>query len=312
MHRSRTLVAGAVIAVATTAGAPAARAHPVGAPSGPGTPPPAPPAAIRFADVRLTSGVRLRYAEQGDPSGEAVILLHGYTDSWFSFSRLLPHIPARYHVFALDQRGHGSSDRPVAGYHMRDLAGDVIAFMDAKGIARATIVGHSMGSFVAQQVVVAAPGRVARLVLLSSATSPRALLGMDELEQAVDTLADPISERFAREFQESTVHQPLPDEFMDAAVAESLRLPADVWRRSLAGLLATGLASGIGDARIPTLLVWGERDAMCTRAEQDALLALIPGAVLKVHAETGHAVHWERPAEVARELVEFLATPSSR
>ncbi len=77
----------------------------------------------RFADVTLATGVRLRYAEQGDRGGPAVILLHGYSDSWFSWSRVMPLIPARYHVIAPDQRGHGDSDKPEGGYAMRDMAG---------------------------------------------------------------------------------------------------------------------------------------------------------------------------------------------
>jgi len=61
--------------------------------------------ALKFADVKLKTGVRLRYAEQGNPNGEPIILLHGYTDSWFSYSQILPLLDAKYHVFALDQRG---------------------------------------------------------------------------------------------------------------------------------------------------------------------------------------------------------------
>jgi pimeloyl-ACP methyl ester carboxylesterase len=102
----------------------------------------------RFADVRLSTGVRLRYLEQGDPAGRPVILLHGLTDSWFSFSRVLPGISKAHRVYALDLRGHGDSDRPAAGYAPREMAADVIAFMDALGLRRATLVGHSMGSFV--------------------------------------------------------------------------------------------------------------------------------------------------------------------
>src|SRR5262245_29905615 len=65
------------------------------------------PAPVRFADVQLATGVRLHYAEQGDPQGHPIILLHGYTDSWFSYSRVLPLLPTRYRAYALDQRGHG-------------------------------------------------------------------------------------------------------------------------------------------------------------------------------------------------------------
>lgn len=90
---------------------------------------------LTFASARLRTGVRLQYAEQGDRAGDAVILLHGYSDSWFSFSRILPLLPDSYHVFALDQRGHGDSERPDGGYAIHGLATDVLAFMDEIGRA---------------------------------------------------------------------------------------------------------------------------------------------------------------------------------
>jgi non-heme chloroperoxidase len=261
---------------------------------------------LRFGEVRLPTGVRLHYAEQGDAAGQVVILLHGYSDSWFSFSRILPLLPAGYRVYALDQRGHGDSEQPAGGYAPRDLAADVVAFMEAKGIERATVVGHSMGSLVAQQVALAAPQRVQRLVLLGTMTTVRNMPGIGELALAIDSLSDPVPEAFAREFQASTVHQPVPPEFMDRMVAGSLRLPARAWRALMAGMLATDAPVALGAHRIPTLILWGDRDAYCTRAEQDALVRMLGTATLKVYTETGHTPHWERPHDVARDLVAFL------
>src|SRR3712207_2117749 len=80
-------------------------------------------AGVRFGDVRLRTGPRLHYAEYGDPGGEALVLLHGYSDSWYSYSRLLPLLaPERYRAYALDQRGHGDSERPPTGYTPDDFA----------------------------------------------------------------------------------------------------------------------------------------------------------------------------------------------
>ena len=262
---------------------------------------------LKFADVHLPTGVRLHYAEQGDPTAHPLILLHGYSDSWFSYSGVLSGLARNYHVYALDQRGHGDSDRPATGYAMADLAADVVAFMDVKGIERATIVGHSMGSFVAQQVVAAAPERVARLVLVASTTTPRNVVGLSDLARAVDSLVDPVPPEFAREFQVSTIYRPVSDEFLDQAVAVSLRMPARVWREIMAGMLATDPVASLGRSGIPTLILWGDRDSGFPRSEQEALLAAIPGAELKVYPETGHALHWERPAEFVRDLDAFLA-----
>ncbi|MGH7717370.1 MAG: alpha/beta fold hydrolase, partial [Gemmatimonadaceae bacterium] len=174
------------------------------------------------------------------------------------------------------------------------------------------VVGHSMGSFVAQQVALAAPARVAGLVLVGSATSVRGFEGMLDLQRTVDSLGDPVPREFVREFQYSTVHQPLPAAFMDRAIAESLKLPARVWRGVAAGMLVTDEPMGLADKGIPTLILWGDRDTIFPRSEQDALCELIPGATLKVYPETGHALHWERPAEFVRDLEEFVAAKAAR
>jgi pimeloyl-ACP methyl ester carboxylesterase len=107
------------------------------------------------------------------------------------------------------------------------------------------------------------------------------------------------------------VHQPVPEEFMIGVVAESRKVPARVWRAALAGLLETERFTGLGSGRIPALLIWGDRDGLFSRFEQQALVAALPIAGLKVYRETGHAPHWERPKEVVSDLERFLrAAPS--
>jgi non-heme chloroperoxidase len=258
------------------------------------------------ADVTLPTGVRLHFVEQGDPDGIPVILLHGYSDTWYSFSRVLPLLSPRLHVHALDQRGHGDSDKPATGYSMRELAADVLAFMDARDLPKATIVGHSMGSFVAQQVALAAPSRAEALVLIGAAADVNAFNGMDEFEAAVMALVDPVPIEFTREFQESTIHAPVPPEFMDRVSEDSRRLPAVAWRELMRGMRGIGRAAGLGQSRMPALIAWGDRDALVPREAVESLVALLPGATLSVYEETGHATHWERPERFAREMGVFL------
>jgi pimeloyl-ACP methyl ester carboxylesterase len=262
-------------------------------------------ASLRFSEAHLSTGVRLRYAEQGNPAYPPLILLHGYTDSWFSFSRVLPSLAARYHVYAPSQRGHGDSERPAAGYAMTDFAADVVAFMDAMGLPNATVVGHSMGSIVAKHVALVAPQRVARLVLIGAATTwdtPE----IREFLEVVNSLEDPVPAAFAQEFQASTIYAPLPAEFMNRVVAESHKLPAHVWRAALAGCLGADYSAKLGQIRMPVLLCWGEQDAYTPRAEQDALVAGLGDATLKVYVDTGHSPHWERPEQFVRDLDEFM------
>ena len=87
---------------------------------------------------------------------------------------VLSLLPATVHAMAMDQRGHGDADKPAVGYSLEDFAMDVVAFMDAVGISSAVLLGSSSGGYIAQQVAVTSPDRVAGLVLVGS---PRSLPG---------------------------------------------------------------------------------------------------------------------------------------
>lgn len=260
---------------------------------------------LTLADVQLATGIRMHYAEQGPPADHPLVLLHGLSDSWFSYSRVLPALASSYHVFALDQRGHGDSDRPASGYAMTDLAADVIAFMDAMGLPRATVIGHSMGSIVAIETALAAPERLAALVLIGANTSWDAP-ELVAFQQVVDSLEDPIAAEFVRKFQASTAFEPLPEAFMERVVAESLKLPARAWRGALAGCVAADYAGHLSAIRTRTLVIGGEEDAYCPQDNQRELAARLPNAELKLYPQLGHCPHWERPEAFVRDVEDFL------
>jgi non-heme chloroperoxidase len=265
------------------------------------------PNGVEFATTRLATDVTLHYAEQGDPTGEAIVFLHGYSDSWFSFSRVLPLLSPEYHAFALTQRGHGDSDKPECCYTVNDFAADVEAFMDAVGIEKATLVGASTGVLFAQRVALSYPRRISRLVL-SGAQTPanEVILG---LRDEVQALEDPVLSEFVREFQESTIHHPVPQEFLETAISESLKLPARVWRDYMEGAVLSidqDYVLPLREIDVPTLILWGEQDALFPREDQRRLATAIPDATLTVYPDTGHAVHWERPEQVVRDLETFM------
>jgi non-heme chloroperoxidase len=257
--------------------------------------------------VKLSTGVRLQYVEQGNPAGTPVVLLHGITDSLHSFDLVLPHLPTSWHVFTLSQRGHGASSRPADGYAPRDFAADVAAFLDAHKIQRAVIVGHSMGSLVAQRFALDFPTRTQALVLAGTCASLRGHQGVQEFWDAtIAKLRDPIDPQMVRGFQESTLHQPIPPAFLDLAVKESLKVPARVWRAAFAGLLQTDHRPELERIKTPTLIVWGEKETYFLRSDQEALLAAIKGARLVAWPDAGHALHWEHPERFAQVLTNFI------
>ena len=254
--------------------------------------------------VQLATGPRVNCVRSGDPSREPVILIHGWPDAWFSYSRVMPLLPDALHAVAFDQRGFGDSDRPQSGYSIPEMAADVIALLDALALDRVTLVGHSFGSFVARQAAIAHPERVKTLVLIGTGFAASNEVTRD-LQKSLRDLPDPIPVEFSREFAQSTVYTPVPSEFLERMVADSLKLPPRLWRRTLDRLVEYDDTSQLGQIQAPTLLLWGDRDGLFSRTEQDRFIGAMPSARLKVYPETGHCPNWERPELVARDIAQF-------
>ncbi len=256
--------------------------------------------------VEIRNGLTLEYLEHGGPSGLKVVFLHGVTDSWRSFEAVLTHLPAFLHAFVPSQRGHGDSGRPEAGYRCVDFSADLHAFMDALEIPSALVVGHSMGSYVAQQFAIDHPERTLGLVLIGAFPTLRGNPGVRALwDSAISRLADPVDSGFVLEFQKSTLAQPVPPSFLDTVVGESLKVPARVWRATFADFLEADFSTELERIKAPTLIIWGDQDAVVPRSEQHLLNDFIQGSRLIVYPGAGHGVHWEDPARVASDLSAF-------
>jgi pimeloyl-ACP methyl ester carboxylesterase len=249
------------------------------------------------------TAIHLPFLAQGDPADPPVVLLHGLSDSWRSFEPVLPYL-AGVRAIAVTQRGHGDAPKPPDGYGVEELADDVIGVLDDASVERAVVVGHSMGSIVAQRVAIEHPGRVAGIVL-AGAKPTYDVPELQELFTLMRAFEDPVDQGFIREFQESTVARPVPASRIDVAVAESRKLPARVWRALADGAQRADDSDRLAEIACPALLVWGDHDTFVTREDQDALLAAIPGARLSVHEGGGHAMHWEDPAGFAHDVLAF-------
>jgi non-heme chloroperoxidase len=151
------------------------------------------------------------------------------------------------------------------------------------------------------------PHRVSRLVLMGSPTTLLNNEAVMEAGEQMRALEDPISPQFIRAFHMSTIHHPVPEEFLSTALSETLKVPARVWRGYMEGVVLTvDDTARLGEIDAPTLILWGERDAILGREEQEWRSGAIPDARLKVYPDTGHAVAFERPEWVVRDLEEFI------
>jgi pimeloyl-ACP methyl ester carboxylesterase len=259
-----------------------------------------------FRKIDLDTGLTLHFAEQGDPRGKAVLFLHGFPDSWNSFRPVLDLLNLKYHAFAPDLRGFGESDKPSDGYTRRDFAADILALLDALGIEKASVVGHSMGSFIAQSFAIRYPERTDKLVLIGSAASTVDNATIREILPVIEGLSDPIDRGFLVEFQTGTFYGALPAGFLETVISESLKAPSFVWKEAIKTLSEEDHRAELGKIASPTFIAWGDRDGIFPREEQYLLRDAIPRSVLKIYENAGHSLNWDHAEEFAKDAEKFL------
>lgn len=262
---------------------------------------------LRANGLLKVRNIAMDCATQGAAEGLPLVLLHGYSDSWRSYLPLMDALPERFRIVAMSMRGHGDSTKPSDGYDTATLAEDVVAALDALGIARAVVVGHSMGSLVAQRIAIEHPERVSRLVLIGAFATIKGNAAVEAFwRDEVSGLGDSIDPAFVSAFQQSSVAVPMPDPFFENVVAESLKVPARVWRRMLRALLDEDRSYRLRDVAVPSLIIWGEQDAFTSRSEQHLLLNQIPDAHLAIYPGVGHAPHWEDTRRASADIAAFI------
>lgn len=261
--------------------------------------------------VRLANGIRLSYVELGDAEGSPLLLLHGWTDSSRSWSILAPQL-LRHRLLIPDQRGHGGSDAPVCCYSISVFADDARLFLDALGVGRASLVGHSLGSFAAQRLAADHPQRVDRLVLIASTALAPVRRG-DWLWTNVSALRFPLNSNseFMRAWTAVSSPTPVDSAFVAHAVHETAAVPPHVWGGVLREITDLPVGRFAAQIKAPTLILGGGRDELFGPTHQRALLDKIPHALFRLFPALGHNLIWERPDEVGPPLARFLSRQAS-
>ena len=257
-------------------------------------------------EVRIASGTRLAYVELGDPKGEPLLLLHGYTDTSRSWSVLAPHLRG-YRLLIPDQRGHGASDAPECCYAPSQFAFDAKLFLDALGVGRAAIAGHSMGSMVAMAMAAEYPERVSSIILIGSTALSPVQPGAWLYDQ-VAALQFPLDRRsaFMREWHPSNQPTSVDLEFAEAVMDDILAIRPHVWRAVMRELAHVPAGRHAADIEARVLILSGGKDPLFPPEHHASLLKAFPTAEAQVFADLGHSPNWERPAAVAAAIDAFL------
>lgn len=257
--------------------------------------------------VELPNRMGLSYAQQGAVDGLPVLLLHGLGDSWRSYEPVLTHLPESVPAIALTQRGHGDSSHPPEGYRLGDYVDDLVAFLDALDLDAVILAGHSSHGVVSERFAIDHPDRILGLVLIGTPLSLRDNeTARDLFDSTISKLTDPLDPKFVRDLARSTLAQPVPRAFLEIIRQETMKVPARVFKEFFTDLLQHDVSKELNKVDLPALLVWGDRDTILTRHDQETLAAALSNSRLVVYPGAGHSPHWEEPKRFASDLVAFV------
>lgn len=261
----------------------------------------------------LVSGVRWRSREV-EGSGTPVVFVHGHLASSATWEDVLRPAAAGHPAIAVDLPGSGGSDRPWPhDYSVGGEARGLVEFLGVRGIARAVLVGNSLGGAAVMAIAAERPERVAALVLVAPATPhapiawPFRVLRARPLGEIALALANrPLAAYGLRHFLYGD-----PSRVTEHVVDDAWRpLAVPGTRRAALRAIRTDPAAFVGiedRIRTPTLIVWGSRDRVLPPAEAERLRARIPGSRVVVLPGAGHLPQREQPEALARAVAEFVA-----
>jgi pimeloyl-ACP methyl ester carboxylesterase len=275
--------------------------------------------AYRVSFPRLRSGLKVRVLERGDPESPPVVLVHGWGCSVYVFRRNMPALAdAGFRVIAVDLKGHGLSDKPTASdeYTIDSLVEHVRDILDALGLERPALAGHSLGGSLIYHFASRYPGRARCLGLLS----PVGLNGVPLMRLyrgLTPKLLTPILRQIKprvivklalrrvygrrAHFTERDVEEFVaPSQFPEYALAMRELLHNYDWTAAKNRRLVT--------VDLPAVGVWGALDHMMPDDGMGIYVPLLPQIVLRVIPGAGHIIAEETPEEVNAALLALLRT----
>ncbi|HEY0365397.1 MAG TPA: alpha/beta hydrolase [Pyrinomonadaceae bacterium] len=254
----------------------------------------------------LVFGQKINYIEAG--SGPTVILLHGLGGSSQVWQFNIGPLAEKYHVVVPDQIGFGKSDKPLVNYRIRTYVDFLDQFCKQLKIERATLVGNSMGGWIAAMFTASFPDRVDKLVLVDAAgyappkdLDTRVFFGLNPTtREGMKVLA-------AKVFYNKAF---LTDAAIDQAIAARLAAGDGYTINSITESIIRGedfLDDIVKTIKRPTLIVWGRQDGLVSLADGERFNKDIAGSKLVVVDQCGHVPNVEKAGEFNAALLKFLS-----
>ena len=245
----------------------------------------------------------MKLAWERHGAGPPLLLIQGLGYARWGWEPVVEPLARSFDVILFDNRGIGESDAPAGPYTAAQLADDALQVLDEAGVDRAHVLGTSLGGMVAQELALAHPERVDKLVL--ACTTPGGADAFPMPEQTVKLLQNGAS---LREFVENAL-APEPDEEIVERILrhrEATAQPFDAWSAQAAAGMSFDALGRIAAIEAPTLILHGAEDVVVDSRNTAVLAHRLPDARVELFPGAGHLFFWEQPDRFVAAVEEFL------
>jgi len=244
-------------------------------------------------------------------NGAPLLLIHGLGYARWGWEPVLPELAEQFDVILFDNRGIGESDAPPGPYTVAEMAADAVQVLDEAGVARAHVVGTSLGGMIAQELALAYPERVDRLVLACTTPGGQKAHPMPQVTVALMAEAATLEPAVAlRRFVENALapatveaHPEIVEQIMAHRLATAQQPAA--WAAQASAGATFDAYDRLGALAAPTLVQHGDEDVVVDPRNADLLVELLPDARLE-RVPGGHLFFWEAPEQFVSSVSGFL------
>lgn len=257
-------------------------------------------------------GAKIHYVEAG--SGPVVVLLHGLGGNSTNWAFNIAALAQKYRVIVPDQIGFGKSDKPLINYRVATYVDFLDAFLKELKVERASLVGNSLGGWIAASYAIAHPEKVERLVLVDAAgLMPAQDFDMPLLIKLNPSTLEGMKDLVSRVFYNKQLF--MSDAFIEASMRARINAGDGYTIRSITESILRRedfLDKSLSAIKQPTLVIWGREDGLLPLADGQRFQKEIPGAQLLVLDQCGHVPQVEKAAEFNAAVLKFLAAPPTK
>ena len=252
------------------------------------------------------NGVKLHYADEGNPNGYPVVFSNSLGTDFRLWNRVTSLMPGNFRLIRYDKRGHGLSSCPDGGWSIGDLTRDCEELLDRLGIHECLFVGLSIGGLAAQHLAINRPDLVRAVVMSNTgARIGERTMWLDRIDAArADRLSD-MSDAVLERWFSSRFRQECKDE-LEGWRAMLTRTTRQGYAGCCEAIMEADFTEEIGSVQMPVLLIGGSEDGATPPDLVRWTASLIPHAKLRIIEGAGHLPCIEKPEEYASCLMEFI------